>query len=320
MTRRLTAAGALPAGRRARGAAPAALARVRARLAPYAFVSPAVLLVAVLLYLPFLYTTYLSFTEYDGLGTARFVGLGNYLAFLDDPVLLTSVRNTLLWVAGTILLPVGLGLAVALLTFGLRGGTLLRLPFLLPFTISTTATGVVWSFLLSSDGALNEALGALGLPGAGADWLQHAPTNTLVMIAAWTWQQTGVNALLFLVGLQSIPKAPVEAARIDGAGGWTLFRYVTWPLLAPLTTVVVGLALVASLKTFDMVWVMTQGGPGRVSETLAVTMYREVFLAGRYGYGASVAVVLTAVTGLASLLYLRRQLQAGSPAGGEVRA
>jgi multiple sugar transport system permease protein len=128
------------------------------------------------------------------------------------------------------------------------------------------------------------------------------------MIVAWTWQQTGVNALLFMVGLQSIPSEPLEAARLDGATGWRLFRHIIWPLLAPLTTVVVGLALVASLKTFDIVWVMTQGGPGRSSETLAVTMYRDTFVTGQYGYGSAVALVLTLTTGAVTLAYLRRQV------------
>jgi multiple sugar transport system permease protein len=125
---------------------------------------------------------------------------------------------------------------------------------------------------------------------------------------AFTWQQVGVNALLFMVGLQSIPKEPIEAARLDGATGWTLFRHITWPLLTPLTTVVVGLSLVATLKTFDIVWVTTQGGPGRSSETLAVTMYRNAFVTHEYGYGSAVALALTVVTGAVSFAYLRRQL------------
>lgn len=129
------------------------------------------------------------------------------------------------------------------------------------------------------------------------------------MVIATTWQAVGVNILLFVVGLQSIPPGPIEAARLDGASGWKLFRHVIWPLLAPLTTVVVGLAIVASLKTFDIVWVMTQGGPGRSSETLAVTMYRETFVAQKYGYGSAVAVVICVIAVVASLLYLRRQLR-----------
>lgn len=117
-----------------------------------------------------------------------------------------------------------------------------------------------------------------------------------------------MNALLFGIGLQSIPKEPLEAARVDGAGGFRLFTSMTWPMLAPLTTVVVGLSIVGSLKTFDIIWGMTKGGPGRVSETLALTMYKETFVNNDYGLGAAVAIFLTVVTVLASILYLRRQL------------
>jgi ABC-type sugar transport system permease subunit len=278
------------------------------RLGGYGFVSPAVLLVAGLLYAPFLYTVYLGFTDYDGLNPASFVGLENFQRFLDDPALSTSVRNTLMWAVGATVIPVGLGLLIAVLSYGLKGGSLYRLPFMLPYALSGAGLAVIWSFILQSGGAANDVLGALGLPGADMRFLVEEPANTIAMIIALTWQQAGVNALLFMVGLQSIPKEPQEAARLDGATGWRLFRHVTWPLLAPLTTVVVGLSLVASLKTFDIVWVTTQGGPGRNSETLAVTMYRDAFVSAEYGYGAAVAFSLSIVTGLVSFLYLRRQM------------
>src|SRR5690606_5845615 len=145
-------------------------------------------------------------------------------------------------------------------------------------------------------------------------WLLDAPLNTFILIVASTWQGAGVNALLFGIGLQSIPKEPLEAARVDGASGFTLFRTMTWPMLAPLTTVVVGLSIVGSLKTFDIIWGMTKGGPGRVSETLALTMYKETFINNAYGLGAAVAVFLTVVTVAASIIYLRRQLAPGRSA------
>ncbi|MFI6485595.1 carbohydrate ABC transporter permease [Nonomuraea sp. NPDC050663] len=264
--------------------------------------APAVLLVAALLYAPFLWTGYLSFTRYDGLAPAQFAGLDNFAELVQDPALLTSIRNTLIWVAGTMILPVGLGLLVAVLSYDLKGGAWYRLPFMLPYALSGAGLGMVWSPILSHGGIANLLLGV------DTAFLQEAPHNTLAMLLVWTWQQLGVNTLLFVVGLQSIPKEPIEAARLDGAGGWSLFRHVIWPLMAPLTAVVVGLALVASLKTFDIVWVMTQGGPGRSSETLAVTMYRDTFVASEYGYGSAVAVLLTVVTGLASYLYLKRQV------------
>ncbi|NED95424.1 sugar ABC transporter permease [Phytoactinopolyspora alkaliphila] len=270
--------------------------------------APGVLIVAVLLYLPFLWTTYLSFTRYRGLGSPEWIGLDNYQAMFSDPALLTSLRNTALWVAGTIIVPVGIGLLIAVLTYNMRFGAWFRLPFLIPYAISGVAVGVIWSFILQSNGALSQALDAFGLPGAESRWLLDAPLNTFVMIGAAAWQASGVNALLFVIGLQSIPKEPVEAAKVDGASGWRMFRSILWPMLRPLTTVVVGLSIVASLKTFDVVYVMTQGGPGRSSETLAITMYRETFVQSEYGQGGAVSVVLTVVTLAASIAYLRRQL------------
>lgn len=282
--------------------------RDRRRGQAWPFVSPAVLLVAVLLYAPFLWTAYLSFTNYDGLGTPMWAGLHNYANFFSSDVLWVTVSNTLMWVAGTIILPVGIGLFVAAATYRSRWGTVLRLPFLIPYAISGAGVAVVWGFILQPHGALNDVLTWLHLPGGHSSLLLYRPVNTIVMIVAASWQGVGVNALLFLVGLQSIPREPIEAAQVDGASGWTMFRHIHWPLLRPLTAVVVGLAIVASLKTFDVVWVLTQGGPGRSSETLAVTMYRNTFVANQYGDGSAVAVILTLIAGIASVTYLRNQL------------
>jgi multiple sugar transport system permease protein len=133
--------------------------------------------------------------------------------------------------------------------------------------------------------------------------------NTWAMIVASTWQSVGVCVLLFLIGLLVIPHDPIEAARLDGAEGWRLFRDMTFPLLRPMTIVVVGISLVNSLKTFDVIWVMTQGGPYRSSETLAVTMYRETFLLFRHGYGSAIAVLLSAIVLAVSWIYLSRTLR-----------
>lgn len=271
------------------------------------FVAPGVLLIAVLLYLPLLWTIFLSFTEYDGLGDPEWVGFENYIEMWDDAALIQSSLNTLIWVVGTLVIPVGLGLLLAMTTFGLKGGIWFRLPFLIPYAISGVGVGLIWSFVLQSNGALDQALGLVGIVDTPR-WLLDWPTNTIVMICAAAWQGVGVNALLFTIGLQSIPKEPLEAARIDGAGAFRMFGSVIWPMLRPLTTVVVGLSIVASLKTFDIVLAMTKGGPGRASETLALTMYRDAFVNSNYGSGSAIAVFLMVVTLLASLLYLRRQL------------
>jgi ABC-type sugar transport system permease subunit len=283
--------------------------RLLGRSSRYWYLLPAVALVGVFLVLPFLWTAYWSFTDYGGLGTPQFAGPSNYLTLLQDPVLVTSFVNTFLWTVGSLLLPVGVGLLVAVLTFELLGGALYRLPFLLPYALSGAVVGVLWSFVLRDDGAINVMLRAIGLEELTRSWLLSPPWNTLAMILAHTWQATGVSVVLFLVGLQAIPRDPIEAARIDGATGWTLFRYITWPLLRPMTVVVIGISLVNSLKTFDVIWVMTQGGPYRSSETLAVTMYRETFVEFKYGYGAAIAVVLSVIVLSLSWLYLRRTLR-----------
>jgi multiple sugar transport system permease protein len=282
------------------------------RTAPYqwsarGFIAPGVILVAVLLYLPLLWTTFLSFTEYNGLGDPDWIGFDNYVEMFEDPEFVGSVLNTLMWVVGTLLIPVGIGLALALLTWNLPGGVWLRLPFLIPYALSGIGVGLIWEFILSSNGALDQALGMFGVTDTPR-WLVDAPLNTLVMIIAAAWQGVGVNALLFTIGLQSIPKEPLEAARVDGATGARLFTSILWPMLRPLTAVVVGLSIVASLKTFDIVVSMTNGGPGRASETLALTMYKETFVNSEYGLGSAIAVFLTIVTMIAAILYLREQL------------
>jgi multiple sugar transport system permease protein len=279
-------------------------------LIPYLFLAPAVAMVGVLMLYPFMRSAYLSFTEYGGIGTPDWIGLDNYDQLINDPILEKSIRNTLLWVVGTLVLPVGLGLLIAVFSFDMKGGAFYRVPFLMPYALSGTAIATVWQFMLVRDGALNGMLETIGLESLTRSWLLRPPTNTWAMIVASTWQSVGVSVLLFLIGLQVIPKDPIEAARLDGAQGVRLFWDMTFPLLRPMTVVIVGISLVNSLKTFDIIWIMTQGGPARSSETLAVTMYRESFVILRHGYGSAIAVVLSAIVIAVSWLYLRRSLRA----------
>ncbi|MFH8491311.1 carbohydrate ABC transporter permease [Streptomyces longisporoflavus] len=289
----------LPTGRRPRG-------RMREKLAGAGFLAPAVLLVSALLLLPFASTLYRSF--FDDRRISGFAGLDNYTLFLSDPVLTRSIQNTLMWVVGTVALPLLLGLAIAVLTHTGGWSRAARLVVVLPYALSGSAVAVVWNFVLTTDGAANQLLRAFGLDSLARGWLLEWPGNTLVMIAANTWQSAGVAVILFLVGLQTIPPETLEAASLDGAAGWRKFWYVVLPQLRTVSVIVVGTSLVNGLKSFDLIWVLTQGGPGRASETLAVSMYQETFLALHPGAGAAVAVVLTTIVLIASWLYLRRQL------------
>lgn len=281
-------------------------ARLRERMMAGGFLLPAVLLVAVVLLLPFGYTLYRSF--FSDYTHSTFNGLDNYTAFFTDSNLLRSLENTVLWVVGAIVLPTGMGLLIAMLTNATRWSRAARLAVTIPYAISGSAVAVVWNFMLTSDGAVNGALRGLHLGGLTGAWLLNWPGNTLVMIVASAWQATGVAVILFMVGLQGIPPDTLEAAALDGAGPWARFRYVLLPQLRPVLIIVIGMSLVNGLKAFDLIFVLTQGGPGRATETLAVSMYQETFLFLRPGAGAAIAVLLTIIVLLASWTYLRRQL------------
>jgi multiple sugar transport system permease protein len=276
------------------------------RLAASAFIGPATVFVGLVLLLPMAWTIGTSFTRYNGV-TMHWAGLDNYTRLLTDPGFGQSLLNTLMWSVGSLVLPVALGLLIAVVTQGSRLGTIARIAVIIPYALSGTATGVIYNFMLRSDGAVNQVLATLGLD--PVDWLLHWPLNTVTMIVASTWQATGINVVLFMVGLQTVPRSTVEAARLDGASGGKLFWRVVFPQMASSTIVVVGMALANSLKTFDLVWLLTSGGPGTASETLALTMYRQTFLLSRYGLGAATAVVLAVIVVAASWLYLRRSLR-----------
>lgn len=281
--------------------------RMGGPLAGVPWALPALVLVGVLLVYPFFRSIYGSFFEDNGF-TSSFTGLDNYTRLADDPIFGRSLLNTFLWVAGTLLLPVVVGLAIAVATHRMRLGWLAQLVIVLPFAISGVATAALWRFILNTDGALNEVLRGVGLDSWAQGWLLEWPQNTLSLIVASTWQATGLNVVLFTIGLRAIPKETVEAAELDGARGWRLFRHITLPQLRAVTVVVIGMAIVNSLKAFDMVWALTQGGPSRSSETLALTMYREAFRLFHVGYGSAIALVLTVIVVASSWVYLRRQM------------
>jgi multiple sugar transport system permease protein len=264
--------------------------------------------VTALLLVPFAVTVFQSFTAFDGLGTPRFDGIANYRELITDSGFLRSMLNTLMWTIGTLILPVALGLVIAVLTNATGWAAWVRYAFVLPYAISGTATAVVWGFILRSDGALNQALGLVGLENLQTEWLLNWPSNTIVMILAGTWQLVGVAVILFLVGLQTVPPETVEAGTLDGASGFRLFRHIVFPQLRAVTVVVVGISIANSLKVFDLIWLLTAGGPGGASETLAVTMYRQTFVISRYGFGSAIAVVLAVVVVSTSWFYLRRQM------------
>ncbi|WP_425825050.1 carbohydrate ABC transporter permease [Streptomyces fractus] len=286
--------------------------RLGGPLAGVPWALPALLFVGVLLVYPFLRSIYGSLFDDNGF-SSHFTGLDNYTRLAQDPIFGRSLLNTVMWVAGTLLLPVVAGLAIAVATHRMRFGRIAQLVVVLPYAISGAATAVLWKFILVSEGSLNQVLHSIGLGSLAQPWLLEWPQNTISMIVASTWQATGLNVVLFAIGLRAIPRETVEAAELDGATGWRMFRHITLPQLRSVSVVVIGMAIVNSLKAFDMIWVLTQGGPARSSETLALTMYRESFRLFHVGYGSAIALVLSVIVVASSWMYLRRQMPDTSP-------
>lgn len=281
----------------------------RVGVTTYLFFIPAILCVLAILLYPVGKTIYLSFTDSEGLLPPVFIGFDNYQNFINDPVLRATLTNVLIWTIATLVLPVFIGLLIANVVSGVKGSAVYRMIFLLPYVLSGVAVGALWFNIFETEGLLNSFLVSVGLESWVDSWLLYYPQNTLSMIIAATWASTGLVVVLFTVGIQNVPLQTVEAATLDGANSWVLFWKIIWPQLKYIRAVVIGTALANSLRTFDIVWVMTGGGPSRTSETLAVTMYREAFLLNRYGYGSAIAVFLMILVTTISILALRGGLK-----------
>jgi ABC-type sugar transport system permease subunit len=277
----------------------------RASWSDYLFVVPALLVVVPLLLLPVLFVTATSLTDWDLLHPMRFVGLANYVKLFSDPVLLVSTRNTLMWVVMVLLFPMLLGLLLAVFLRNVWLSKQMKSALYIPLAMSGAGTGIIWRWIFSRTGLLNALLLALGVISKPYSWLLNSPQNTLVMVVAATWQITGMNMVLFLMGLQNVPTEVVEAAKIDGASEWKSFTRIILPLLKPIVTVVVIMNIIGSFKIFDIIWTMTSGGPARSSETLAVSMYNESFGLFHMGYGAAIAFVLSLIVFVIGIFYMR---------------
>ena len=262
---------------------------------PYLFLLPAAALVLMAELIPVIYTTWLGFMKWDIITPPKWVGLTNYIRVFSTPELLNALKNTAIWVVGTMLFPVTLALILANLINSVKFKGIFKAIFFIPATLSPTVAGIFWRRVLSSrHGALNAILAAFG---AGPiTVLTNPQLNTFVMLGVWTWQFLGLNLILFLVGLETIPKEPIEAARVDGANFWQIFWHVTIPLLRPISLVVLANAAINSVRMFDIPWVMSEGGPGRASETLAISLYKESFLLFHMGLGSAIAVVISLIT------------------------
>lgn len=276
------------------------------------FLTLPLLVYIVFVVFPLLSSFFYSLTNWNGFNVNfDFVGLQNFEKMFSDRLFSNAIRNTVLWTVAAVVIPTISGLALAL---GLheRGSlsNLYKSLFYLPISLALAVIGQIWLWIYQPNwGLVNTVLRGIGLGDVAQAWLAKPQYVLLAVILAWAWQQTALSMVIFLAGLTAIPQELLEAAHIDGANYIQRTWRVTIPLLAPASVVVIALAVINSLKSFDVVYVMTRGGPFHSSDNLAMFMYNESFQKYNMGYGSAIAVVLFLITLVVIAIYFRQSAQ-----------
>ncbi|MBY2943794.1 carbohydrate ABC transporter permease [Rhizobium leguminosarum] len=270
---------------------------------------PALAIYAVFALYPMLNVVILSFQKWNGLDPNRqFVGVANYSAiFTKDPVFWVAFRNTVIWTLMSLIFPPMVGLLLALsLNQKIFGRNSLRAIFYLPVIIAPIAVATMWKWMYDPFfGLFSQLLTSWGMQGWINDWLGNRDIALYSVFVAYLWQTVGFSMVLFLAGLQNVSQTLVEAARIDGAGRWKVFKHVTLPALRPTITIVLVLSVISSLKAFDIVYGLTGGGPAQSTQMLALWAFTQAMQIFDFGRGAAISVVLLLITMAVVIPYLK---------------
>ncbi|NJN84612.1 MAG: sugar ABC transporter permease [Caldilineaceae bacterium] len=280
------------------------------RLTPYLFLAPALIWYLIFLVYPMYQSLVISFMDWDGLSAnIEYIGLENYRRiFFEDDTARLALRNNILWTIGTLLIPIVIGLFLAVvLDRKLRGRTIMRAVFYGPAILPLVAVGMIWAWMYNPQfGFINEALRAVGLDFLARGWLSLFETALAATFVTAVWGGVGFPMVLYLAALQAIPQEQYEAAKMDGANGRQLFFRITLPWLREAHVIVFSLAVINSFKTFDLIYTMTYGGPGRATQVLGTWMYFNTFQYYHAGYGAAIAWVIAGITLVMAVPYIRR--------------
>jgi len=283
--------------------------RRRSLFVALAFMTPAIVLVAVVLLAPVAYNVALSFTKWKKFkGIDEWGGFTNYTDLIGQPYFTEAFWNTAIWVGASLVFPISLGLAFALLLRGIPGENIFKNIIFIPRVIAPTAIGVIWFYVYSPDGLLNSLIGLFTAAPPDIGWLYQSNTITPAIIVTHVWQGVGLIMVLLLLGLAAIPKDPLEAAKMDGATPRQVFWHVILPLLTPTLVVVSILSVLAGFSAFDLLYVMGVSYPGQRTLSLAVYMYFEAFMKGSWAFSAAIAVVIGLVA--VSVTWVQALLQA----------
>lgn len=275
-----------------------------ARWIPYLLVAPAFTIFAVAILGPILATFGLSLTDWNGFSTPNFVGFENFVRAFNDSVYTNSYWHAAVYIAATLVLEVVVGLLLAGLVSSKRNTTFYRVAFFTPVMLPLVVISVLWSFLLNPDlGILNRFLGTIGLESWQHIWLGDQSTALLSISFISGWIFAGFYMAIFYTGFQRIPSTIIESARLDGATEWQLLRRIKIPMVKNLTEVAILLCFTGGIQVFDLVYVLTNGGPYDTTQVPTTYLVRVVFRDQKMGYGSALAVILTLVVVAVGLIY-----------------
>ena len=279
----------------------------------FAYPAPAVVTLFLIVIIPIVFNLYLAFTKWTiGLGQPRFIGLGNFIELLSDERVLNGVKVMIYFSGLSLSLEIALGLLIAVyFNRQFKGSEVVQAIYILPFAATPVAVALIWRIMLNPEiGVLNYLLQSVGLP--GSLWVSSPKTviPALVMVDVWKW--TPMITLIVLAGLKSLPHEPYEAAQIDGASALQIFWYITLPLIRPVLIAAMMLRSLDNLKEFDMLYTITQGGPGIASETLYLYSYNVGFSFFKAGYGSALMVVVFLIVLVFNVVMNRLRLRAES--------
>jgi multiple sugar transport system permease protein len=262
-------------------------------LIAYSFILPNLIGFAIFTLVPLVFSLVLAFMNWDGANSVSWAGIENFKRLLRDETFMISLKNTLYFVALNVPLTMAAALGLALVVNRpIRGRNLFRTIYFFPYVASLIAVAVVWNFLFfPSAGPVNQILTSIGVENpprwsASVDWAM------LTVIMASVWKGMGYYMVIYLAALQNIPEILYEAASIDGANTWQKFRYVTLPMLTPVTFFISVMLLISSFKVFDLIIAMTNGGPGRATNVLVLHIYNTAFREFNFGYASAISMVL----------------------------
>jgi ABC-type sugar transport system permease subunit len=282
---------------------------LRRQRAAFLFLLPTLIIYLTFMVYPFFGSIQLSLTSWNGVDAVKeWVGLDNYVTALSaDPVMREALWHNVIWIVAVITIPLLLGLLVATILWdGAIGQTLFRTAFFMPYVLPSIAIGIIFGLIYNPIfGALNGVLRAVGLGAFAGGWLAEPRTALPSLIAVEVWASFGFNATVLLAALQNIDQDVLDAAKIDGANVWQRFVNVLLPQLSHVITLLVSLSLIAGFKVFDLVYIMTGGGPGYHTEVVATHIFQQSFARNLVGYGTALSLILTVIVLVASILFIQ---------------